>query len=334
MKKMVMCAIAMAILLGKLYAQPISIIVEDFRYDSLVYFDASGLPTQKALYSYTKRGAPVTKGFYVYEDLKPRLTAKEVVISDEGDSFSTICYNLAEDSTWESFQTDYYLDEAGNGIKFQLIAPGGSVELDYDIHYGLNGRIDSIFSISLGFILEKYIYDYDLDGLLSRLKKEDISGTSVVKEYAYTKSEDGKLTIRITETYNYENDVLKEEQSVKEALYYDLKERPKRKEIYAWDLQINDFSADYYAYTIWYYSTPENTIPNYPKADANVNFRISHEQLIVDTPYSETIGVYSISGACFYTVKKMPGEITIPAISFPKGIYIVKGNCWVRKFYK
>ena len=56
--------------------------------------------------------------------------------------------------------------------------------------------------------------------------------------------------------------------------------------------------------------------------------------LTVNTPTAEQITVYSVSGARIYSAQKEAGKATFDLSRLAKGVYIVKGNAWVRKIMK
>ena len=67
----------------------------------------------------------------------------------------------------------------------------------------------------------------------------------------------------------------------------------------------------------------------------NVRVLFENDILSVDTPYSETIKVYNISGSLVYTVTKDKGRNSYPTYNIPNGIYIVTGsNGWFAKVLK
>jgi hypothetical protein len=70
-------------------------------------------------------------------------------------------------------------------------------------------------------------------------------------------------------------------------------------------------------------------------ADNNPSVRYSNGALAVNTPASERIEIYSISGALLYSVQKPTGEAIYTISHLPKGILIVRGSSgWVKKIAK
>jgi hypothetical protein len=242
--------------------------------------------------------------------------------------------NLTDDDSWTILQTRWELDKNGYGINYRTGNSQQFIELNYDIHYDINERIDSIFTEYLGVVIEKYIYGYDSDGMLIQLGKYDyLTSTTILNEYSYTKNENGKLIKRHTESFTYINEILKDSLNRKEILLYDQKERPIRKEIYAWDSQENNWVENYHTYVIWYYPTLTTIRENHQQKNENIIIWKNNEKLIVCSPYSENIKIYSIDGSCLYVMKKTFGEMQFSLDYLPKGIYIIKGNDWTKKIY-
>jgi hypothetical protein len=58
-------------------------------------------------------------------------------------------------------------------------------------------------------------------------------------------------------------------------------------------------------------------------------------RLSINTPVSERITVYAISGAVVYRAQKLPGSATLDLNSLPRGMLIVRGNSgWVKKIVR
>ncbi len=318
----------------KLHAQPISIIAEKFRYDSIISFDFLGNHIEKAIYTFTQYGAPIISKGYIYNQLFPNLIVKKSITNDNGNNFITLDSNLAADGSWTILQTKWNLDENGYGINYRTGNSQLSIELNYDIYYGINKQIDSVFTEYLGFVFEKYIYKYNLDGILIRLEKYDyLTNTTTMYEYTYTKNENSGLMKRYTESYTYINGILKDSLNRKEILSYDIKERPIRNEIYAWDSQETNWSENYHTFVIWYYPASTNIKKHIQQINEDVTIWKNNENLIVCSPYSENIKIYSINGSCLYVIKKKSGDMQISLNFLPKGIYVIKGNNWTKKIH-
>lgn len=315
-------------------AQPISVIAEKFRYDSIISFDFSGNHIEKAIYTFTRYGAPVISKGYIYNQLIPDLIVKRSIINDNGNNFTTLDSNLTVDDSWIILQTEWDLDENGYVINYRTGNSQQSIELNYDIYYSINKRIDSAFAEYLGSVIERYIYKYDLDGMLIQLEKYNyLTKITVISEYTYTKNKNGEITERHTESYTYINEVLQDSLNRKEILSYDLKERPIRKEIYAWDLQESNWAENFHTFVIWYYPTSTVIRENNKQLNKDITIWKNDKKLIIYSPYSENIKIYSINGSCLYVTKKVSGEIQIFLNSLPKGIYVIKGNNWAKKIH-
>jgi hypothetical protein len=57
--------------------------------------------------------------------------------------------------------------------------------------------------------------------------------------------------------------------------------------------------------------------------------------LSVNTPVSERITVYALSGAVVYRAQKMPGSVIFDLSDLPRGLMIVRGDSgWVKKIVR
>ena len=61
---------------------------------------------------------------------------------------------------------------------------------------------------------------------------------------------------------------------------------------------------NYHTYVIWYYPTLTTIRENHQQKNENIIIWKNNEKLIVCSPYSENIKIYSIDGSCLYVMKK------------------------------
>jgi hypothetical protein len=86
----------------------------------------------------------------------------------------------------------------------------------------------------------------------------------------------------------------------------------------------------------------EFKVKNYIKSNSNESIKndlssavITNNVLRINSPVSESIFVYSISGALLYQTQKSAGEATFNINQLPQGVLIVKGSSgWVTKTMK
>ena len=67
----------------------------------------------------------------------------------------------------------------------------------------------------------------------------------------------------------------------------------------------------------------------------DINAVISNGTLMIETPYNETIKVYSIAGVIVFTAEKEEGKVSYHVSNLPNGIYVITGsNGWSVKALK
>jgi hypothetical protein len=333
-------AILMMMFSGVFAQQPISVLPELFHYDSIVSFDVSDNYLEKAIYTYTKRGIPVLMEYYAYTNGAPELKIKTIITDDNGDVFK-IRDSLWLDSPisdWIIVQQQYSLDNFGNLITQKVTNPYATYTMGYNIFYGINNRIDSIFVFDQETGLEgtKYRYTYNENDLLIQIEldNEIIDNKKVITKYTYTYNTDNKLEGRVSEIFTYENRVLNTALNRKEILSYDDLERPLRYEIYIWDIIINDYKEQYDIYVIYYYKANTGIINYGKRLDMPVTVATDNGLITINSPFSEKIDIYSMGGSLLCTKQKPSGQTTVFLPSFSHGIYIVRGNSgWTKKIY-
>jgi len=93
------------------------------------------------------------------------------------------------------------------------------------------------------------------------------------------------------------------------------------------------FSANAYGFTVngLYYNVLPGTGMN-DMTIVSIFLYLKDDQLLVNSPVSEIITVYSVSGTLMYTKNKQAGETMFPIGHIPNQLLIVRGSSgWVKK---